>query len=182
MLHHRPCCAHSATAPRLQFASGVCSIFHSAACSGTHLLQIEHGSTLCNAYAHVVCRTSCEVHTCQIRSRSLIHFPAGFRSMHFLYRVVCLHQDSKSLCGGIPSAHQATTHTTLKRFLYLSYTPREPDALHHSHFASVRPFIRLPACSVICDRVLACRRYCKKNSYLRLCFYQRVIGYCRSAS
>ncbi|KAG1792501.1 uncharacterized protein HD556DRAFT_562022 [Suillus plorans] len=76
---------------------------------------------------------------------------------------------------------KATTHTTLKRFLYL-YTPREPDALHHSHFASVRPFIRLPACSVICDRILACRRYCKKNSYLRLCFYQRVIGYCRSAS
>lgn len=103
-------------------------------------------------------------------------------SMHFLYRVVYLHQDSKSLCGGIPSAHQATTHTTLKRCLYLSYTPREPDALHHSHFASVRPFIRLPACSVICDRILACRRYCKKNSYLRLCFYQRVIGYCRSAS
>lgn len=75
----------------------------------------------------------------------------------------------------IPSPSVAASHlpiklprTQPKRFLYL-YTPREPDALHYSHFASVRPFIRLPVCSVICDRILACRRYCKKKTLIFAC-------------
>ncbi|KAG1820590.1 uncharacterized protein BJ212DRAFT_1039038 [Suillus subaureus] len=57
VLRHHPYCAHFATAPWLRLPSRARSIFHSAAYADTCLLQIEHGSALCNAHAHVVCKT-----------------------------------------------------------------------------------------------------------------------------
>ncbi|KAG1780405.1 hypothetical protein EV702DRAFT_777613 [Suillus placidus] len=137
-LRHSPCCAHSPTALPLPLPSIVCFIFHSAPCAGTRLLQIEHVSTLCNAYVYVVCRTrffSRDLHPITVSHL----FPYWRRQHPSSPQGGLFTSGFQIVCGGI-----LTTHTTPEKshHLYLC-TPKEPGPFHHSHIPS-------SACSFNC--------------------------------